>query len=191
MTDFKIRRGLSSTLFIEPGVVDPRLVIEEGCWYLCTDSAELYLGTRGDSNELVLKKINARDVANDPTLDPDVDDIIDTSKALFQKIDSESELPSDFESEDFDANITYFIPLRDEDGNETGRVSTYIFDRDGGYYVCTNSVDELAVRAMVLDAIDVVLEGTMAARLPELVQQTVKQTIEDVILHGGDATPDD
>lgn len=191
MTDFKIRRGLSSTLFIEPGVVDPRLVIEEGCWYLCTDSAELYLGTRDELNELVLKKINAKDVANDPTLDPDVDDIIDTSKALFQKIDSESELPSDFESEDFDANITYFIPLRDEDGNETGRVSTYIFDRDGGYYVCTNSVDELAVRAMVLDAIDVVLESTMAARLPELVQQTVKQTIEDVILHGGDATPDE
>jgi hypothetical protein len=191
MVDFKIRRGLSSTLFVEPGVVDPRLVIEEGCWYLCTDSAELYLGTRDELNELVLKKINARDAANDPTLDPDVDDIIDTSKALFQKIDSESELPSDFESEDFDANITYFIPLRDEDGHETGRVSTYIFDRDGGYYVCTNSVDELAVRAMVLDAIDVVLEGTMAARLPELVQQTVKQTIEDVILHGGDATPDD
>ena len=114
-----------------------------------------------------------------------------TSTALFQKIDGEFELPNDFESEDFDPNVTYFIPLRDEDGNETGRVSTYIFDRDAGYYVCTNSIDELVVRAMVLDAIDFVLEDTINTRLPELVQQTVKQTIEDVILHGGDATPDD
>ena len=191
MVDFKIRRGLSSTLFVEPGVVDPRLVIEEGCWYLCTDSAELFLGTRGDDDELVLKKINAKDVIDEPVMGPALGGQLGTSTALFQKIDGEFELPNDFESEDFDPNVTYFIPLRDEDGNETGRVSTYIFDRDAGYYVCTNSIDELVVRAMVLDAIDFVLEDTINTRLPELVQQTVKQTIEDVILHGGDATPDD
>ena len=190
MVDFKIRRGLSSTLFVEPGVVDPRLVIEEGCWYLCTDSAELFLGTRNDYNKLILKKINARDVTSEPSLGPVVGDLV-SDTVLFQKIDGEYELPSDFEAEDFDANVTYFIPLRDEDGNETGRVSTYIFDRDAGYYVCTNSIDELVVRAMVLDAIDFVLEDTINARLPEMVQQAVKQTIEDVVLHGGDATPDD
>lgn len=57
MVDFKIRRGLSTTLFSEPGVVNPRLVIEEGCWYLCTDTAELFLGIQG-TDKLTLKRIN-------------------------------------------------------------------------------------------------------------------------------------
>jgi hypothetical protein len=57
MVDFKIRRGLSTILFSEPGVVNPRLVIEEGCWYLCSDTAELFLGISGESG-LTLKRVN-------------------------------------------------------------------------------------------------------------------------------------
>lgn len=44
MTDFKVRRGKSSLLFSAPGVVNPALIIEDGCWYLCTDTADLYVG---------------------------------------------------------------------------------------------------------------------------------------------------
>jgi hypothetical protein len=69
MVDFKIRRGLSTTLFIEPGVVNPRLVIEEGCWYLCTDTAELFLGVL-KNEELILKKINQTEVVNQPSHAP-------------------------------------------------------------------------------------------------------------------------
>lgn len=57
MTDFKIKRGLSSVVFSEPGIINPNLIIEEGTWYLCTDTAELYLGITVDG-ELTLKQIN-------------------------------------------------------------------------------------------------------------------------------------
>ncbi len=62
MIDFKIKKGLSTDLYIEPGVINPRLIIEEGCWYLCTDTAELFLGVHAkDENDqefLTLKQIN-------------------------------------------------------------------------------------------------------------------------------------
>lgn len=50
MIDFKIKRGSSTDL--------DRIIVEEGCWYLCTDTAELFLGAYDDSGELVLKQIN-------------------------------------------------------------------------------------------------------------------------------------
>lgn len=59
MTDFNIRRGLSTVLFSEPGVINPDLLIEEGCWYLCTDTAELFLGVR-KADGLTLKRINEK-----------------------------------------------------------------------------------------------------------------------------------
>ena len=59
MIDFKIRRGPSELLFTAPGVVNPQLVIEEGYWYLSTDTAELFLGVQDETTEsLTLKRIN-------------------------------------------------------------------------------------------------------------------------------------
>ena len=60
MTEFKIRRGLSSQLFPYPeypNKLHEDLVIEPGCWYLCTDTADLFLGIQHD-NRLSLKRIN-------------------------------------------------------------------------------------------------------------------------------------
>lgn len=76
MIDFKIRRGLSHELFPEVGKVNPRLKIEEGCWYLCTDTADLYLGVN-TGEELTLKRIN--DKASDtPTVEPGtVDELLE------------------------------------------------------------------------------------------------------------------
>lgn len=61
MADFKVRSGLSTQLFSAPGVVNPKVVIEEGCWYLCTDTASLYYGTK-ENNEPLLKLINGQDI---------------------------------------------------------------------------------------------------------------------------------
>lgn len=66
MTDFNIRRGLSTVLFSEPGVINPDILIEEGCWYLCTDTAELFLGVSTEDG-LSLKHINDRNPADIPT----------------------------------------------------------------------------------------------------------------------------
>jgi hypothetical protein len=64
MTEFKIRRGLSSQLFPYPeypNKLHEDLVIEPGCWYLCTDTADLFLGIQHD-DRLSLKRVNG-DVA--------------------------------------------------------------------------------------------------------------------------------
>jgi hypothetical protein len=76
MIDFNILHGLSTDLFLESGVINPDLIIEDGHWYLCTDTAELFLGayeecpncancaecstcTNCSEHRLTLKKINA------------------------------------------------------------------------------------------------------------------------------------
>lgn len=184
MTDFKVKRGLSTTMFISPGVINPRLVIEEGCWYLCTDTAALFLGIISDSGTPTLKRIN--EVELDTSLQDAIEELrehlIELEDAeLFKRIDAESELPKDFDSEDFNPNITYYIPLV---GN---RVTTYIFDKGLNDFVCTNSVDETVVRAMVTEAIEITLESALATKLPEM----VKEVVTESILYGGDATPED
>jgi hypothetical protein len=170
MAEFKIRRGLSTSLFPN-GKINPKLIIEEGCWYLCTDTAELFLGVLLTSGDLTLKRINGP-----------AGGTFEEITELFVKITSVDELPTEFEVQDFNPNITYYIPILDTDGNETGRVNTYIFDKDIPGYICTNTVDTVLVRSMVSEAIDVLLEESFADKLPETLTQTV--------LHGGNATPD-
>lgn len=191
MVDFKIRRGESTTLFSSPGVVNPRLIIEEGCWYLCTDTAELYLGMKLDGT-LTLKKINndgrKPDEGGTSTalLEVQINELKDRLGALesfelYQKIESEYDLPTNFDSEDFNPNITYYVKLDDRN------IRTYVFDKGAQAYMCTNSVDELVIRAMVSDAIDAELVAKFEAEIPQM----IKNTLTDVILHGGDATPED
>lgn len=184
MVDFKIKRGLSTTMFTAPGVINPRFVIEEGVWYLCVDTAWLFLGVSTEEGSLTLKRIN--EVEADTALQEAVKELRENLTTLeeielFKKIDAESELPTDFDSEDFNPNITYYIPLANN------RVSTYIFDKGLGDYVCTNSIDDVVVRAMVVDAIELTLEETLATKLPEM----VKDIVTESILYGGDATPED
>jgi hypothetical protein len=69
MQDFKIRRGLSTVLFSAPGVVNSKLVIEEGCWYLCTDTAELFLGVN-ENGTLKLVRINGEATTQPDTEQP-------------------------------------------------------------------------------------------------------------------------
>jgi len=61
MSELNIRRGLSTDLFID-GELNPNIVLEEDCWYLCTDTAELFLSVfdKDDSGQelLTLKQIN-------------------------------------------------------------------------------------------------------------------------------------
>jgi hypothetical protein len=191
MVDFKIRRGESTTLFSSPGVVNPRLIIEEGCWYLCTDTAELYLGMKLDGT-LTLKKINNdgrkpdEGGASTALLEVQINELKDRLDALesfelYQKIESEYDLPTNFDSEDFNPNITYYVKLDDRN------IRTYVFDKGAQAYMCTNSVDELVIRAMVSDAIDAELVAKFEAEIPQM----IKNTLTDVILHGGDATPED
>lgn len=64
MVDFNINYGLSTELFID-GQINPDLIIEEGCWYLCTDSAELFIGA-SVNGKLTLKRINEAEIHQIP-----------------------------------------------------------------------------------------------------------------------------
>ena len=56
--NFQIKQGLSTDLFID-GQLNPRVVLIETCWYLCTDTAELFLCVRRADGSLDLEPINA------------------------------------------------------------------------------------------------------------------------------------
>lgn len=68
MIDFKVFRGKAEQIIVD-GAPNPRLVIEEGCWYLCTDTAELFLGVLSEKDELTLKQIN-RNTPVEPSVGP-------------------------------------------------------------------------------------------------------------------------
>lgn len=81
MTDFKIRRGLSCDLFkngkVSDGLADG-VVLENGCWYLCTDTAELFVGTSVEDG-VALKRINEAEIhqipVGDLVLKSDIDNV--------------------------------------------------------------------------------------------------------------------
>ncbi len=186
MTDFKIKQGYSTQLFTAQGVINPRLIIEPGCWYLCVDTASLYLGVNDQIDGLTLKRINRAELA-----DPDINvseavaalqarlnELED--KKLFKRITSESDLP-ELGDAAFDGNITYYMPLAD------GGFSTYIYDEDSNSYFCTSQLDVLMIRTEISKALDDVL----LIKLEEMVPTAVKQTLSTHILYGGDATPYD
>lgn len=193
MAEFKIRRGLSTTLFIAPGVINPKLVIEEGCWYLCTDTAELFLGIQENPEKLALKRIN--EVHIDDSFKADFEKSLKNLEneliklenvKLFQKITGEADLPTDFKAANFNPNTTYYLPTTN------GKVSTYIFDEDSQSYFCTNSIDELVLRAMVTDIADEVInekfDESLDKKLSNKLPSLIRETIEKTILYGGDST---
>ena len=73
MNDFKIRRGLYSQLFNEDGDLRrEEVVLELGCWYLCTDEAWLYVCVEDENGQLDLKQINrAMSSVDRPVTSPD------------------------------------------------------------------------------------------------------------------------
>lgn len=101
MTDFKIRRGLSTDLFIngdnKAGIIDG-VVLENGCWYLCTDTADLFLCVQ-QTNGLTLKRINEK-AGWDITIDGDT---IDASViiALRAEVDNVKESLNDYATKQY------------------------------------------------------------------------------------------
>lgn len=90
MTDFNIRRGLSSELFPD-GVLNPNILIEDGCWYLCDDTAELFIGVNTE-NGLTLKTINETKIKQEvtQTVVPAVEEVkTKVETVLVPKIDEE------------------------------------------------------------------------------------------------------
>ena len=108
MTDFKIRKGLSTDLFIggdhSNGIVDG-VVLEKGSWYLCTDTATLFLCVQTNDG-LVLKRINdenidelKHEVIN--TVKPSVDNLHTTVQTILPKVETVEELRAWIEGKEY------------------------------------------------------------------------------------------
>jgi hypothetical protein len=184
MTDFKIRRGLASQL------KDQRLVLEAGCWYLATDTAELFLCTVDTTGVLTLKQINGNIKADD-TSDEVLAAIADLqsrlvtleSVALYQEIHSEDDLARLPDTPDFNPNVSYYL-RRPDDNN---KVSVYIYDTGISNFVCINDTDELTIRAIVTENIGDIIITELDKRVPAAVSAAIDDAFKSALLYGGDA----
>lgn len=69
---------------------------------------------------------------------------------LFKKIASESELPKDFSSDNFNPNITYYTY-----NAETSKFNTFIFDKSISSYICTTpSVSSISIARVEINSND-------------------------------------
>lgn len=179
MIDFKIKRGLSTALFTASGAINPKLLIEEGCWYLCTDTAELFLGTALDDGTKTLKQINTEKFSLIQELAEELDQRLTTieSQELFVQIDSITELPTDFTSTEFNPNVTYYLVTDDE------TVTTFVFNKHSQTFLRTTGVDTEFINQTVSEAIVLQLED----RFTELLPKAIVQTLTGTILYGGNA----
>lgn len=195
--DFNIRQGLSSQLFESDGITPKSGVkLELGCWYLCIDTVCVYVCVEDENANKVLKKVNAVtfDTINEriDALESAIDDRLNTLEAevRYERINSEEELPTDFDALTFDPNTAYYI-VTDE---AMGFMSLYLFDRGIQSYVCTNKSDldfadlEKKVAAVVEDKFEEFVDETLDTRLTEKVPGVVKTVIETQILFGGNST---
>ena len=83
MTDFKIRHGLYSALFPD-GQLSKNIILENGCWYICTDTADLFLASENADGVLTLKQINAALISK--SLDEVRAEIADMSQDLLETL---------------------------------------------------------------------------------------------------------
>jgi hypothetical protein len=184
--DFKIRRGLSTDLFESDNItVKADVKLELGCWYLCTDTACVYVCVKKDLAEAditenrTLKRINS--TAFD-LVEKRVESLIQQSP--YVEIKSESDLPKNFDDPNFNPNIAYYI-ITDP---KLHYMSLYIFDRANQCYICTNKADLSILEDQIVTVVDTKLEEVLDDKLIEKVPQTVKTTVETHVLFGGNST---
>jgi hypothetical protein len=190
---FKIRRGRAAELFVDPTApvlyreINKNLVIEVGCWYLTSDTAELFIGVLLDSGKKDLKRINGEDTL---ALIKEINDRLDAIEVLpsYQEIPDEYWLQGKLADGSLSSDITYYVVNKDALGNSLGTCSTYIVDTEAQIYYCTNSVDMSTIGNMVTSAIEIQLSEKFAEMLPQQVTKAIKEVFSgSIVLHGGTA----
>lgn len=79
MMDFEIKKGKSTSLFNEAGeCILPSEHLSDGCWYLTTDTAEVYVAFQQPDGTFQLRKLNECDV----DVDFDLEDFDNRLSAL-------------------------------------------------------------------------------------------------------------
>jgi len=187
MTDFKIRQGKSYELFdnVEQRIINPKLKIEVGCWYLCNDTADLFVGTQEADNSVILKQINAESFLLGLDIDRIKQDIVEVKTTqLYVKINSSSELPTDFSASEFNPNITYYTTVEDETGGTVSIDEAFIFDSASNCYLNANSADLDIIQDFIQATVDNVVEESISQNMSEALQDTLSTSI----IFGGSAS---
>lgn len=191
---FKIRRGPAVDLFVDPSAsilereINKNLVIEIGCWYITSDTAELFVGVYDEAaGRPDLKRINGDEIlALIKELNTRIDDI-DASQQ-YQEIPDEYWLQGKLLEGALDPNVLYYVVNKDHDGNRLNTCSTYIVDTNSQNYFCTNNLDVNVIATLVSEAIDLQLSEKFAEMLPVEIDKAIQNIFaNDVILHGGNA----
>lgn len=156
MTDFKIRQGLSTDLFDSNNNILSDVILEVGCWYLCIDTVDVYVCVKknylGDESQenLTLRRVNAYSFEQ---LEDRVDNL--EKEARYIRIHDEGELPTNFDSRDFNPNTAYYI-ITDE---AAGFMNLYIFDKGANGYICTSKADLSVLEDKIEEVVDKIVPG--------------------------------
>lgn len=120
---FQIKRGLRKNLCDD--YLNPLIPLEDGCWYLCTDTAELFVSNDG----LTLTPLNAESTFDSSDIYTQLDEL-KSQQLKYVKVTDEAEIPETV----VDPYIVYYsIHSNGESAN------TYIYDKDLDRYVCTGT----------------------------------------------------
>lgn len=205
---FRIRRGLSTELFQvidgKPNYEAPSktVTLEENCWYLCTDTAELFLGvkvTDPDTGEslITLKRINSDDSQSNDEINPELaEDLAElqgeittiknagyiTKTQLEEAISNIEHPPVSFDgyaTEEYVDNAIDAIDIPEVPANVSD------FENDAGYLTQQN-LEGLATESYVVDAI-ASIEFPEASD-PDLTNYYTKGEVDELIPEATDLT---
>jgi hypothetical protein len=145
MTELNIQRGLSIELFPADlnGQVNPRLDKQEGCWYLCTDTAELFLCIRDENDQLDLKRIN--EIETEVTIDPAVLEAINTEINTIKESLASYAKKTDIPSVEGFATTKFVTDAINE--LEIPDVSEFIKESDLGDYALKSDIPDITGKA--------------------------------------------
>lgn len=120
---FQIKRGLRANLCDD--YLNPLIQLEDGCWYLCIDTAELFVCNDGAT----LTRIKAATTFDSSDI---YDELIDlrTRQIKYVRIEDAQSIPETVT----DPYIVYYSIS--SDGNSA---DTYIYDPQLNKYVCTST----------------------------------------------------
>ena len=137
LNTFKIKQGPHNQVFDSQGKVKPGIPLEVGAWYLCTDTACVYVCSI-ENNKPVLKRINGESFeafgAQVETLTERVEQVEKNARG-YVKVESETDLPQDFADVNFNPKTIYYIEV----DKEKHYIDTYIFDEGAQAYMCSHS----------------------------------------------------
>jgi hypothetical protein len=165
LNSFKVKHGTTAQLFDAKGIIRPNVKLELGSWYICTDTASVYICV-SENSKLILKRINSESFES---VDTEINSLttrveqVERNALGYVRIESEGELPHDFTAADFNPKTIYYIEV----DKEKHYIDTYVFDMSVQSYMCShsgrNSSGDINIEDIDLDSMIQLVHGGTAS----------------------------